>query len=125
MRTFPPGANLIGGRNAARPSMMSTTPERRPTAPRNRTAPTPNQLWETRHPVTPEQRSAFQASVHRQRQEVNAEEGIAQDALLQPQEERKLNRPAIRRALGEHDYLLFLMRRLPLPIKGQKTAIIT
>ncbi|CEF49059.1 unnamed protein product [uncultured bacterium] len=88
------------------------------------TGPTPHELWEGRRPITSEQRSTFQATVHRHRQEVNAEEGITQDALLQPWEERKLNRPAIRRALGEHDYLLFSRRRLPLPITKQKTAII-
>ena len=92
--------------------------------PQGPTGPTANQLWEERRPITPEQRSVFQTTVHRHRQEVNAEEGIAQDALLQPQEERRLNRPAIRRALGEHDYLLFSRRRLPLPITKQKTAII-
>ena len=93
--------------------------------PKGPTGPTPNQLWEERRPITPEQRSVFQATVHRHRQEVNVEEGIAPDARLQPQEERRLNRPAIRRALGEHGYLLFSRRRLPLPITNQKTANIT
>jgi transposase InsO family protein len=93
--------------------------------PKGPTGPTPKHLWEDRRPITPEQRSAFQASMQRHRQEVNVEEGIAQDARLQPQEDRKLNRPAIRRALGEHDYLLFSRRRLPLPITTQKTANIT
>jgi transposase InsO family protein len=93
--------------------------------PHGPTDPTPNERWEERQPLTPEQRSAFQATVDRHRQEVNVEEGIAQDALLQPQEDRRLNRPAIRRALGEHDYLLFSRRRLPLPITKQKTANIT
>jgi transposase InsO family protein len=87
--------------------------------------PAPNQIWEERRPVTPEQRNVFQTTVHRQRQEVNVQEGIAQDARLQPQKERQLNRAAIRRALGEHDYLLFSRRRIPLPITKQKTANIT
>jgi transposase InsO family protein len=93
--------------------------------PHGPTGPTPNQLWEERRPVTTEQRSVFQTTVHRHRQEVNVEEGIAQDAQLQPQEERRLNRPAIRRALGEHDYLLFTRRTIPLPITNEKVAIIT
>jgi transposase InsO family protein len=93
--------------------------------PHGPTGPTPNQLWEERRPVTTEQRSVFQTTVHRHRQDVNVEEGIAQDARLQPQEERRLNRPAIRRALGEHDYLLFTRRRIPLPITNEKVAIIT
>jgi transposase InsO family protein len=90
--------------------------------PHGPTGPTPNQLWEERRPVTPEQRTVFQTTVHRHRQEVNVEEGITHDAILPSQEERNLNRPAIRRALGEHDYLLFSRRRLPLPITKQKTA---
>jgi hypothetical protein len=93
--------------------------------PHGPTGPTPNQLWEERRPVTPEQRSVFQSTVHRHRQEVNAEEGIKQDAQLQPQDERRLNRPAIRRALGEHDHLLFTRRTIPLPITNAKMAIIT
>jgi hypothetical protein len=93
--------------------------------PQGPTGPTPNQLWEERRPVTPEQRSVFQASVDRHRQEVNAEEGIAPNARLEPHQERQLNRPAIRRALGEHDYLLFSRRTIPLPITTPKTAIIT
>jgi transposase InsO family protein len=93
--------------------------------PKGPTGPTPNQLWQDRRPITPEQRSVFQSTMHRHRQEVNVEEGLAPDARLQPQEERRLNRPAIRRALGEHGYLLFSRRRLPLPITKQKTANIT
>jgi transposase InsO family protein len=87
--------------------------------------PTPAQLWEKRRKVTPEQRSIFQTTVDRRRQEVNAQEGIAHDARLQPSQERRLNRPAIRRALGEHDYLLFSRRRIPLPITKRKSANIT
>jgi transposase InsO family protein len=93
--------------------------------PQGPTGPTPIQLWEERRPITPEQRSVFQATVHRHRQEVNVEEGIAQDARLQSQEERRLNRPAIRRALVEHGILLFSRRRIPLPIRNEKVAIIT
>jgi len=90
--------------------------------PHGPTGPTPNQLWEEHRPITPEQRSVFQTTVQRHRQEVDIEEGIAKDAQLEPREERKLNRPAIRRALCEHDYLLFSRRRLPLPITKQKSA---
>lgn len=93
--------------------------------PRGPIGPTPHQLWEDRRLITPEQRSVFQTTVQRHRQEVNVEESYAPDARLQPQEERRLNRPAIRRALGEHDYFLFSRRRLPLPITKQKTANIT
>jgi transposase InsO family protein len=90
--------------------------------PKGPVGPTPDQLWRDRRPITPEQRRLFEASVARHRQEVDAKEGITQEEPLSRQEERRLNREAIRRALGEHDYLLFTRRRIPLPITRQKTA---
>lgn len=93
--------------------------------PKGLTGPTPDELWNDRRVITPEQRSHFAAAVVKQRSEVNAKEEIAPNAVMQPQEERALNRAAIRRALVEHDYLLFSRRRIPLPITKQKTANIT
>ena len=90
--------------------------------PKGPTGPTPDQLWQDRRTITPEQRCLFEASVARHREEVDAKEGIAPEDPLSRQEERRLNREAIRRALGEHDYLLFTRRRIPLPITHQKTA---
>lgn len=90
--------------------------------PKGPVGPTPDQLWQNRRPIMPEQRRLFEASVARHRQEVDVKEGIASDEPLSRQEERRLNREAIRRALGEHDYLLFTRRRIPLPITRQKTA---
>jgi transposase InsO family protein len=87
--------------------------------------PTPDELWDERRPITPEQRRAFQDSVKRQRAEVNVKEGRYPNVEVSSAEERRLQREAIRRALGEHGYLLFSRRRIPLPITKQKSANIT
>ena len=93
--------------------------------PQGPNGPTPDHLWEERRPITPDQRSAFQAAVKRQREEVNIKEGIPLDVEVSSAEERRLQREAIRRALVEHYYLLFSRRRIPLPITKQKSANIT
>jgi transposase InsO family protein len=93
--------------------------------PKGPTGPTPDQLWRERRPITTEQRALFEQAVARQLQEVYAAEGIAQEEVVTPKEERKMTRAAIRRALVECDYLLFTRRRIPLPITRQKSANIT
>jgi hypothetical protein len=93
--------------------------------PRGPTGPTPDQLWHERRPITAAQRALFQQAVAHQLEEVYTAEGIAQEEVVAPKEERKMTRAAIRRALVECDYLLFTRRRIPLPITRQKTANIT
>lgn len=93
--------------------------------PQGPTGPTPDRLWEERPPITPDQRSAFQRTVKCQREQVNIKEGIRPEVEISSAEERRLQREAIRRALGEHEYLLFSRRRIPLPITQQKSANIT
>jgi transposase InsO family protein len=87
--------------------------------PRGETGPTPDELWQTRRPLTAEDRQLFQEAVLRQREEQGETEGLSN------KEERRMQRDAIRRALVEHDILLFSRRRLPLPITNQKVANIT
>jgi transposase InsO family protein len=92
--------------------------------PRGPQGPTPDQLWATRTPHTPEERSFFQATVERRRTEARTEAGHSQDKILTPSAARAIDRQAIRRALVEHGYLLFKRRRIPLPIKKQKVSAI-
>ena len=87
--------------------------------PQGESGPTPNELWQTRHPLTPQTRRLFQETVQQQR------EGLGQKEDLSSKEERRTQREAIRRALVEHGILLFSRRRIPLPITNQKTATIT
>jgi transposase InsO family protein len=87
--------------------------------PRGETGPTPDQLWQTRRPITAAERFLFQEAVLRQREALGEMEGLPN------MEERRMQREAIRCALVEHDILWFSRRTIPLPITRQKTAMIT
>jgi transposase InsO family protein len=87
--------------------------------PHGETGPTPDELWQTRRSITPEERRLFQETVRRRR----AELGEMED--LSSKEERRMQREAISRALVEHGVLLFSRRRIPLPITKRKMANIT
>jgi hypothetical protein len=98
--------------------------------PRGPNCPTPAEAWAGRQPITPEQRVLFQASVQRLREEIRAAEANnptqpATTTRPASQDQRALDRQAIRRALEEHGYLLYSRRRIPLPIKRRKVAVIT
>jgi len=86
---------------------------------RGETGPTPDQLWQTRRPITAAERILFQEAVLRQREALGEMEG------LPTMEERRMQREAIRCALVEHNILWFSRRTIPLPITRQKTAMIT
>jgi len=86
--------------------------------PRGETGPTPDQLWQTRRPITTAERVLFQEVVLWHRHLLGKTEGLPNT------EERRMQREAIRCALVEHDILLFSRRTIPLPITKQKTAII-
>jgi transposase InsO family protein len=86
--------------------------------PRGESGPTPDQLWQTRRPITAAERVRFQEAVLWQRQVLGEMEG------LPTMEERRMQREAIRCALVEHSILLFSRRKIPLPITRQKTAMI-
>jgi len=83
---------------------------------------TPHALWSGRRRLTSADRRLFAATVRCQREEVNAQEGVAEEASLSAQEERRLQRAAIRRALVERGILRFTRRRIPLPITSTKSA---
>ena len=93
--------------------------------PKGPNGPTPDRLWNERRPLTAEQRNVFEDAVVRHQKEVYTREGIPCAAEGNPFDQRRLNRDAIRRALGEHDYLLFSRRRIPLPINSHKSANIS
>jgi hypothetical protein len=93
--------------------------------PRGPTGPTPDTLWSDRTPIQAAERTLFHATLTRRRAEARAEAGHAPEQELRPSQERAIDRPAIRRALVEHGYLLFSRRRLPLPINRRKVAKIT
>ena len=91
--------------------------------PHGSTGPTPELAWDQRRNITPEERTLFRAEVERQRQAV-ADQG-GPDANPQTDlSERAKDRQAIRRAREGLGYLSYTRRRIPLPIRTKKSAII-
>lgn len=90
--------------------------------PHGPTGPTPQECWSARRPLTPADRKLFQVALTRMRTEARIEEGLPTEGPLETRMERTLDRRAIRRALVEHGYLLFLRRRITLPFTKQKVA---
>jgi transposase InsO family protein len=86
--------------------------------------PTPEDLWGQRHLITLEERTLFQAEVERQRQEIDAQGGPETNPETDLSN-RARERQTIRRALEGLGYLTYKRRRIPLPIRKQKAAIIT
>jgi hypothetical protein len=86
--------------------------------------PAPQEQWEARRRLTPAERELFAETVARLRDEESAREGRATEGAPGAAAARRIERVAIRRALVEHGLLLFSRRRIPLPIRKRKAAII-
>jgi hypothetical protein len=93
--------------------------------PQGPTGPTPDELWQARRTLTPEERILLHASVDEQRHEVRVKEGWPTEGPLPLKEARTVDRRAIRRALERHDYLLYARRTIPLPFPKKKMTEIT
>jgi transposase InsO family protein len=90
--------------------------------PRGPFGPTPDELWDARVLLTADERSLFRASVARQRITARIDLALPIEGQLHALDDRAVDRHAIRRALVEHDFLLFSRRRIPLPFNPPKTA---
>jgi transposase InsO family protein len=90
--------------------------------PKGPDGPTPDELWEARALLNADERTLFATSVAQQRLTARIELGLAIEATPVDLDDRKVDRHAIRRALVEHDYLLFSRRRIPLPFTQPITA---
>jgi hypothetical protein len=93
--------------------------------PRGERGPSAAELWGQRRPIRGDERAAFRASVARQEREIRAQEGISREAVLSHREQSRIERQAVRRALGEYGYLLFSRRRIPPPIRRRKVTKLT
>jgi hypothetical protein len=82
----------------------------------------PNELWEQRTPITNDERQGFQHTLQRRRLEARLQDANTLGQELTTNELRSLDRKAIRRALGEHGYLLFSRRRIPLALTKRKVT---
>ena len=90
--------------------------------PHGPTGPTPEQSWAGRRIIRDADRTLFQESVTRHRDNLQAYPPISLEGPLTDQEERARDRQAIQRALVEHHYLLFSRRRIPLPFWKKKVT---
>ena len=90
--------------------------------PKGPTGPTAQQLWNERPTLNDTQRALFQHAVNLNREHVRLTDGWPLLGPLPSAHERAIDRHAIRRALVEHDYLLFRRRRITLPFNSKKTA---
>ena len=90
--------------------------------PKGSSGPTANELWSTRPMATAETRGRFLADVQRHRSLVRTSEPWSALEPLTDKHERAIDRHAIRRALVEHDLLLFRRRRIPLPFNTKNAA---
>jgi hypothetical protein len=87
--------------------------------PHGATGPTPDEAWSRRQLLSREERALLHETVDRHHQLARAEEDYPREGV---QEQRALDRLAIRRALEEHDYVLYSRRRILLPITKAKVA---
>jgi transposase InsO family protein len=122
--------------------------------PKGPSGPTPAEIWASRPAIPADQRTRFQLTVDKLREEIRSrdaqtpaatpqqaipeaqpsartpdahpdqptQEGRTAPPSRPTQEQRALDRQAIRRALEEHGFLLYSRRRIPLPIKRRKMA---
>ena len=90
--------------------------------PRGINGPSPDELWNARTPVTPEERDAFQQTVHWMRTAIEVALESPPPIPMPQKQERAINRKAISRALVEHGYLRYTRRRIYPPIRRHKAA---
>jgi transposase InsO family protein len=93
--------------------------------PRGERGPSAAELWGQRRSISGEERAEFTSSVACHERELRAQEGIAMEAVRSHREQSRIGRQAVRRALGEHGYLLFSRRRIPPPIRRRKVTKLT
>jgi transposase InsO family protein len=90
--------------------------------PKGPEGPTPDQLWDARVLLNAEERTLFADALTQQRITARIDLALPIEGELATLDVREVDRQAIRRALVEHDYLLFSRRRIPLPFTQPKTA---
>jgi hypothetical protein len=87
--------------------------------------PTPQEVWDRRTPVTPDQRRTFLQCVERMQREVRTELAYGEDTLLGRAERAIVARAAARRALESLGYLQVQRRRITPPFSSPLRARIS
>lgn len=75
--------------------------------------PVPEETWQAREPLMPEERRSFSQSVHQLEQEARQEQGYALATSLEPMAQAAVNRVALQRALVAHNLLYIRLRWEP------------
>ena len=89
--------------------------------PKGELGPSPDQLWNTRLPITQQQRERFALELEHRLVDIEAVQGWPEN----DKDQRTLDREAISQALVELGYLFITRRSIPLPFRSKKTASIT
>jgi len=84
--------------------------------------PTPEDVWQSRQPITSTQRSDLNTTVDRYRQEERTRRGIPDEAILGGAAQASVDRVAISRALNKHGYLSVTRRLITPPVKPRNAA---
>jgi transposase InsO family protein len=88
------------------------------------TGPTPQERWDRRSPITPQQRQDFHQAVAQNEKNIRLELGYRPDEELKPKAQATLVRESISRALQGLGYLCVTRRRVTPPFKLSFRAII-
>ena len=91
--------------------------------PRGPSGPSPDELWAARSPIGAAERARFELEMERQRSATDAQGGPETNPTTDASN-RARERPCLRRALEGLGYLTYTRRRIPLPIRKKKAAII-
>jgi hypothetical protein len=84
--------------------------------------PLPEQVWQTRNPITLYQRSQLNTTVDRYRQEERTRRKIPDEAVLGGAAQASVDRVAISRALRRHGYLSATRRPVTPPVRHRGAA---
>ena len=87
--------------------------------------PTPQERWDQRTPITPQQRQDFQQAVRQNEKAIRLELGYRPDEELKHKARATLDRESISRALQGLGYLRVTRRRVTPPFKLSFRSIIT
>lgn len=92
--------------------------------PRGHRGPTPQEMWIDRIPIGKTERTMFQRTYRRRAMDERRERGLPWYVRLQHGEQASIDRVAIGRALIDHGFLLIRRRRVSLPNRHRKCAVI-
>ena len=86
---------------------------------------TPDEAWAKRAPIPPEERARFQETLQTNTVELRRQKGFFPAMPLGPDDQERIDREAITKALSDLGYLKFRRRRISVPFFGQRQVKIS